>query len=274
MNRLKSILFGLYRTTGASSLHERLFGNGGCCPVLLFHRVTDEVPWDGITVSTEYFRRFCRLMRDRFRVLPLEEVVAHAATGQPFPRRTVAITFDDCYRDNLAAAEVLAEHGLPATFFLPTGFVGTTLSFPWDADLPKLANLGWEEARRIADLGHGIGSHSVDHPDMGRLNADEVSRQLIESRRTLEERLECPVRYFAYPFGGKNHCDARHLPLVHEAGYEACFSAHGGFVGPGMRKVILPREAVPPFPSLAHLELFLTGSLDWVYSLKKKVGMF
>ena len=44
----------------------------------------------------------------------------------------MAITFDDCYRDNLFAARVLAEHGLPATFFIPTKYVGTDQVFPWD----------------------------------------------------------------------------------------------------------------------------------------------
>ena len=50
--------------------------------------------------------------------------LAQVRSGR-LPRRAVAVTFDDCYRDYLAAARVLAEHGLPACFFIPTGYVGT-----------------------------------------------------------------------------------------------------------------------------------------------------
>src|SRR5205085_12658230 len=142
------------------------------------------------------FRRICRLLRRDFRVVPLAEVHETLRSGRPAPPRTVAITFDDCYRDNLDAARVLAEHGLPATFFLPTAFVGTDHVFAWDRHLPRLPNLTWDDVAAMAALGFEIGSHTVSHPDMARVSQEQARHELCESRAVLEKRLGRRVRWF------------------------------------------------------------------------------
>jgi peptidoglycan/xylan/chitin deacetylase (PgdA/CDA1 family) len=236
--------------------------------VLLFHRVTDAIPEDGLTVGTARFRRICRLLRRSFRVVPLTEVFRLARSGEPIPRRTVAVTFDDCYRDNLPAARVLTEHGLPACFFVPSGYVGTDHVFPWDERLPRMPNLTWDEVRAMAALGHEIGSHTVTHPDMGAISEEQARRELAESKKTIEEQLGRAVRWFAYPFGGREHFRDDRLALAVDAGYEGCVSAYGGFVYPDRKALLLPREAVPYFKSLLHFELHMAGCLHWLYRLK------
>jgi len=269
----RSAVCALYKYSGglfAQEMLARLRGRSFAA-VLLFHRVTDEIPPDGLTVTTACFRAVCRMLRRNFRVVPLAEVFRLVRERRPVPRRTVAITFDDSYRDNLDAARVLAEHGLPACFFIPTGYVGTDRVFPWDAHLPRLANLTWDDVREMAGLGFEIGSHTVYHPDMARIPLDEARRELVESKRTLEEKVGKPVRYFAYPFGGREHFAGDRLTLVYEAGYEGCVSAFGGFVRPGGGDAILPREAAPYFRSALHLELHLSGGLHWLYDLKRSL---
>jgi peptidoglycan/xylan/chitin deacetylase (PgdA/CDA1 family) len=47
--------------------------------------------------------------------------------------RTVTVTFDDGYADNLHTARpLLAAHDIPATVYVATGFTGTTREFWWD----------------------------------------------------------------------------------------------------------------------------------------------
>ena len=53
--------------------------------VVLFHRVTDEIPVDGLTVTTAWFRGFCALMRDRFHVVRLSELHRILMAGETPP---------------------------------------------------------------------------------------------------------------------------------------------------------------------------------------------
>lgn len=272
----KSTIFNLYKYSGAMHAQERLAYWSGrrFMTVVLFHRVTDEIPEDGLTVTTSWFRGFCALMRDHFNVVPLAELYRILQAGEKPPMRTTAITFDDCYRDNLFAARVLAEHELPATFFIPPRYVGTDHVFDWDKDLKRMPNLTWDDVKEMVQLGHDIGSHTVSHADLGAIGPEEARVELRDSKKMLEDTLQRPVRWLAYPYGGRNNFRPEYLPLVYEYGYEACFSAYGGFIHPSMLGQILPREAMPYFRSLLNLELHLTGCLDWFYQVRRRAGMF
>lgn len=58
-----------------------------------------------------------------FNVLPLDQAIDRLAQ-QSLPARAAAITFDDGYADNHSIAlPILKKHGLPATFFIATGFL-------------------------------------------------------------------------------------------------------------------------------------------------------
>ena len=271
----KAALCGVYKYSGAMHAQEAVTRavSRPFMAVLLFHRVTDAIPQDSLTVRTTRFYEICRMLRRSFNVVPLSEVFRLLKTKAPVPRHTVAITFDDCYQDNLFAARVLAGLGLPACFFVPTSFVGTKVIFDWDKHLPQMANLTWDEVREMARMGFEIGSHTVTHADLAAIPVDQLRHELVESKRTLENELGQPVRWLAYPYGGKNNFALDRLPLVQEAGYEGCLSGYGGFVVPHLNQTIMPRVPVPDFRSTLHLELFLTGSLQWLYALKRQVGL-
>ena len=92
--------------------------------VLIFHRVFAQP--DPLAPSEPDLPRFEQLLRwvsRWFQVLPLDEAVARLAAGT-LPPRAAAITFDDGYADNAEVAlPALQRAGLPATFFIATGFL-------------------------------------------------------------------------------------------------------------------------------------------------------
>jgi peptidoglycan/xylan/chitin deacetylase (PgdA/CDA1 family) len=101
--------------------------------VLLYHRVADD-PDDrlGLAVSPAHFAEQLEVLTADWRPMALEELAVAARAGR-VPDRAVAVSFDDGYADNLEhAAPALAEAGVPATFFVASGFLGADHEYWWD----------------------------------------------------------------------------------------------------------------------------------------------
>src|SRR6266850_506179 len=99
-------------------------------PILSYHRVNDARDPFFDSLPTEVFEQQMSHVARHYRVFSVEELTDRLRRGG-LPRNAVAITFDDGYRDNLThAAPILSRHGLPATVFLATSFMGTA-EVPW-----------------------------------------------------------------------------------------------------------------------------------------------
>lgn len=78
-----------------------------------------------IFVTAEAFRAQMALLRARYQVVPLRELVERLEKGEP-GERMAAVTFDDGWRTTRTlAAPILRELGLSATVFVATGLSGT-----------------------------------------------------------------------------------------------------------------------------------------------------
>lgn len=99
-------------------------GAKGKLSTLIFHRVLPRPdPLFPEEMHAARFREVCQWLRAWFQVLPLDEAVRRLKSGT-LPSRACAITFDDGYADNHdIALPILREAGLPATFFVATGFL-------------------------------------------------------------------------------------------------------------------------------------------------------
>ena len=196
--------------------------------ILAFHRVNDAMR-DGLTCGVADFDRYCAFLARHYDVLSLGELLSRRDAGT-LPRRPLAITFDDGYQDNWRlAAPVLQKHGLPATFFISTGFIGTQRVAPWDRDItPPPAWMSWEEVRAMHAAGFEIGAHTVNHPDLGTLEPERTREELTESRARLEAELGVDIDLFAYPFGGERNLSEANRAVVRELGFRCCVSCHGG----------------------------------------------
>jgi peptidoglycan/xylan/chitin deacetylase (PgdA/CDA1 family) len=119
------------------------------------------------------------------------------------PPRPVVLTFDDAFRGVVEhAVPVLAERGFRATVFAVAGCVGRTNDWPTQpAGVPRLPLCSWEELRSLAPVAE-IGAHGFDHrPLLDSLSPAALDREVVDSRRALEDGLGTPVATFAYPYG-------------------------------------------------------------------------
>ncbi len=131
---VKKAVFTPFSALGTFRLTRRLFG--GQALVLCYHRVVDE-PLEhfqaGMVVSRELFRRHLEWLARRFEIMDLADFASRFLAGEKPARPVAVITFDDGWLDNYEVAfPVLKEMGVPATIFLPTGFIGTKGAF-WNA---------------------------------------------------------------------------------------------------------------------------------------------
>ena len=92
--------------------------------ILTYHRVVPKPdPLWPSQVDRVFFTRQMEVLRRYFNVLPLKEACSRLRDNA-LPPRAVVITFDDGYADNLhIAAPILSKFGLPATFFIATGYL-------------------------------------------------------------------------------------------------------------------------------------------------------
>jgi peptidoglycan/xylan/chitin deacetylase (PgdA/CDA1 family) len=64
--------------------------------------------------------------------------------------------------------------------------------------------LSVQQLQEMVDAGWEIGSHSMTHPDLTRLDAEELPAELLASRLMLEEMLGIEIESFAYPYGSSS----------------------------------------------------------------------
>jgi peptidoglycan/xylan/chitin deacetylase (PgdA/CDA1 family) len=107
--------------------------------------------------------------------------------------------------------------------------------------------LSWEDVQTLdREPLITIGAHTVDHFVLSQLPAEELERQLRESRSALEERLGHPVLHFAYPFGGAEHAGGREFAAAAAAGFTSAVTTRPNHWRAASRHALhaLPRLAI------------------------------
>ncbi|NJL11190.1 MAG: polysaccharide deacetylase family protein [Calothrix sp. SM1_7_51] len=106
--------------------------------ILMYHRVGEAEldPWS-LHVTQKNFEQQMSVLRKFAKPISLSEL-AQAQKNGKIPKRSVVITFDDGYADNLYNAKpILERYDIPSTFFIATGHIGSSRIFWWD-ELEKL----------------------------------------------------------------------------------------------------------------------------------------
>jgi len=197
--------------------------------ILLYHRVSDDAR-DHLTVSVDRFIEQLACVAKRYRIMSLGEAIAASRAGQFVGPNVVVLTFDDGYADNAeCAAPILRYFGLPCTFFVSAGIVGTEHAFPHDSRSPyRFRSLTWRQIQEMHADGFEIGSHGWSHANLGRCSLADAQREITSSRELLTRMLDVPTKAFAYPYGGIDDLTPEAGGAILAAGFELIASAYGG----------------------------------------------
>lgn len=163
--------------------------------ILIYHRVGagngGQMDLDPATFDEQL-----RWLTERFEVASLD-AAADSIESKVAPQRpTVVLTFDDGTTDwTDEVLPALERHGVPATFYVATGFVEDRLELPGEGTPISWDSLGELAASELVT----IGSHTHRHMLLDRLGPDAVAEELDRSNELLSKRMGVEARHFAYP---------------------------------------------------------------------------
>lgn len=190
--------------------------------ILCYHAVSDTWPV-GMSIrpaSMEW--QVSWMLRRGYRPATFYEAVT-----APPARKTFAVTFDDAYVSVLnRGLPILERLGVPATVFPSTyaaepparALIGPDLKqFLGGPHEPDLVAMTWDQLLYLQDRGWEIGSHTVGHPLLTRVDDERLEMELRTSKELLEQHLGRPCRTIAYP---SSDYDARVIEFTRRAGYE------------------------------------------------------
>jgi peptidoglycan/xylan/chitin deacetylase (PgdA/CDA1 family) len=134
---------------------------------------------------------------------------------------------------------------------------------------PAFAPIGWDDVRRIANLGVSYGPHTVTHRILTRAPDEACTWEIEESYRRLRTQTAACVPVFCYPAGKAGE---REMRAAQRAGFRAAVTSTPGYAAPdgGREWGPLRRFALPRF-SCPHDRPHLVTTVSGLVHLKWKV---
>jgi len=80
----------------------------------------------------------------------------------------------------------------------------------------------WQTLKKaVKDPLFHVGAHTITHPILSRLPAEQARSEMVESRSRIQSELDVYVEHFAYPYGGDTVCGKREFDMVAELGFKS-----------------------------------------------------
>lgn len=214
-----------------------------------------------------------------FQVLSEKEVFEFVAGRLAIRQVGLIISFDDGLRSNYTvAAKLLEEFQLSAFFFLPVVFIDLATASPErqkrfylgerngrvgaSVDTEAYQPMSWDEVRDLLVRGHAVGSHSLTHISLGReVDRDVLRREIVESKRVLEERVNSKVASFCWPEGTLADYSRPAYELVRQH-YQLGFTTFAGPLKPGGNPYAIHRSNVESSLSLTRVRAATNGMAE------------
>ena len=167
--------------------------------------------------------------------------------------RDVMITFDDGFENVFSVARpILQKYGWRATIFLITDKIG-------NKDF-----LSWEQILQMKKEGFSFGSHTCSHPNLTLLPPEEAKREIVDSKKIIEEKLDKRIEFFCYPYGKFNKEIEK---IVKEAGFLGAVITPSG---PGVKEspYSLKRVGINSNNSMSVFKFKVSGVFSWLREQK------
>ncbi|MFN4319920.1 MAG: polysaccharide deacetylase family protein [Aquificaceae bacterium] len=195
--------------------------------ILTYHNVgkpPKEAKLKTLFVGKEQLKRQLKLLKLlSFDFLSLKDLLLNKKV-----KRGVLLTFDDAYADFWEnALPIFMELEVRCLIFVPVALVESYNKWDYERIRVKKPIMNWEQIKELYNLGFEIGSHSLTHPYLSKIDPQKAWEEIYTSKNILEDKLGTEIKAFCYPYGDYNQ---QVRDMVEKAGYSIAFTTkHGSF---------------------------------------------
>jgi peptidoglycan/xylan/chitin deacetylase (PgdA/CDA1 family) len=217
--------------------------------ILCYHSINQPEAFGLNDVTPAQFKRHIDLALGwGYRFVPAAHI---AATGGS--DKDLAITFDDAATSVATQVQpILADYDIPWTLFAVSGW--SDHATPWARENV----LAWRGLEDLLNKGVAIGSHSVSHPDFGRITQEHAVDELVTSRREIERHLGFAPDVFAIPLGQSMNW----TPFAHAAARETGYKIIYAQAEETRPEGTVPRTFISYYDHDAIFKALLGGAFD------------
>ncbi|NND91267.1 MAG: glycosyltransferase, partial [Granulosicoccus sp.] len=225
---------------------RRAGGMPGIFPVrvLAYHAIAD---LQGLPILSEYGipgelfeRQLDALLGAGFTFISPDQFLAFLRNEIDLDRKSLLLTFDDCYSDLLLTAlPILQRRQLPALAFAVSGRSGGFNDWDEAIGAPQLRLLDAAQLHQLENAGIEIGAHSRNHVLLSTVtDPDELAGETTGSVADLESTGLKRPRFYSYPHGDFNESALLSLQV---GALEGGFTVEPGTISPHHHCYQLPR---------------------------------
>jgi len=209
------------------------------------------------------------LLSAGFKPVSINAIEDYYIHQTPLPDKAFLVTLDDGFEDNYSNAfPILQRYQIPAVIYLATGLVGKTNQWMSPPNFSERKMLSWTQIKDMVGKGIDFGSHTVSHPKLTELDDESVSKELIQSKKIIEDQLGLACSHFAYPYGLLTENTRE---LIHKAGFKTACTTRSGFNNAERDPLMLHRIEVYGDDSAWKLKqkvMFGINDASWYFPLK------
>ncbi len=233
-------------------------------PILAFHYIDEDFHLGVNSYSPGRFKKFISIFQgagfefvrlaDYVESISMLKTIGAPESGDGNLSRQIALTFDDGYESFYEnVVQILNEFSVPATVFIPAGYIGRPNSWDYSSIFRKSNHLSANQIREMTSMGIEFGSHGHTHTNLVDLPDRLLKIELERSKTSLEDITGREIKFLSYPFG---RLDDRIEGRCLEAGYLRGFS------------LSYLRRSRTGF----SMRRFPVYSIDTPYSISKKIS--
>ncbi len=185
--------------------------------VLMYHSVSDD---NGkfFTVSLKNFEKQLKFLKNKnFNFISSKKLIDIFENYRKIKSKTILITFDDGLDDNyFNVFPLIKKYNVNILIFIITDLIG------------REGYLNWRQVMEMKQSGLvEFGCHTLSHPELTQIKEDRVKKELVESKKIIENKLNEKCFSFSYPKGKFNK---KIVEEVKKTGFKIAFTVKEGTI--------------------------------------------